>query len=259
MDTTATTLQKLTKPIPSSGSVFRALFRADLKVQWRNRRALLMTLFLPVVFVVVWKDLIELMGSNAVLATCIAAGLPATGLMAYSQAVARDRERGVFQRLRAAPISASAIMLSRIAVQILVVMLMTLVTYLVGHEVDGIDVPTMVIPLMLVVSALGGAAYLALGQLIVASFKSSDAVNAAARLVYLPIAIVGALGELGVFGPAAKSVILWSPFGTTQTIIAWSLAPSLFSAQILWALLATIGYTVIFASIGIRRFKWSVE
>ena len=200
MDTTLDTTQKIIKPIPSTKNVFKALMRADLRVQWRNRRALIMTLIMPVVFVISWKSLIPVMGAYSVLATCIAVGLPATGLMAYSQTIARDRERGVFQRLRAAPISTSAIMLSRIAVQLCVIMLMTLVTYIVADKADGIVISAAAIPLMLVISAIGGAAYLAIGQFLVASIKSSDSVNAAARLVYFPLAIVGAIGVvLGVF------------------------------------------------------------
>ena len=252
-------LHKITRPLPSRTAVFKALFSADLKVQWRNRRALILTIILPVFFIITWKDLIPLIGLNAVLATCIAVGLPATGLMAYTQTLARDRERGVFQRLRAAPISTSAIMLSRIAVQLIVVVVMTLLTYLVGHFADGIDIPGIAILLMIVVSAVCGAVYLALGQLVVASFKSSDTVNAAARLVYLPIALVGALGEIGIFGDVVKKVVVWSPFGTTQTLISWSLAPSLGDIHVFYALLVTLGYICIFATLGIRRFKWASE
>ena len=132
MNAATQTLEKMTKPTPSTGNVFKALLKADFRIQWRNRRALMLTLIMPVVFIVTWKTLIPVMGADAVLATCIAVGLPATGLMSYSMAIARDRERGVFQRLRAAPISTSAIMLSRIAVQLVVIMLMTFITYLFG-------------------------------------------------------------------------------------------------------------------------------
>lgn len=259
MDTTLDTTQKIIKPIPSTKNVFKALMRADLRVQWRNRRALIMTLIMPVVFVISWKSLIPVMGAYSVLATCIAVGLPATGLMAYSQTIARDRERGVFQRLRAAPISTSAIMLSRIAVQLCVIMLMTLVTYIVADKADGIVISAAAIPLMLVISAIGGAAYLAIGQFLVASIKSSDSVNAAARLVYFPLAIVGAIGETGLFGPTVQNIVTWSPFGTTKTLILWSIAPGTFDTQILWALLLTLAYIAFFATLGIKRFKWSVQ
>ena len=41
---------------------------------------------------------------------------------------------------------------------------------------------------------------------------------------------------------------------TTKTLILWSLAPYTFSTQVLWALLATLGYILFFMAIGIRRW-----
>ena len=251
--------QAYIKPIPSTREVFKSLMRADFRVQWRNRRALLMTLVMPIIFVISWKSLIPVIGAANVLAICISVGLPATGLMAYSSSIARDRERGVFQRLRAAPIPTWAIMLSRIAVQIAVIMAMALFTYWVGHSADGISIPLYSIPLMLIAAAIGGFAYLAIGQAIVGLIKSSDAVNAAARLIYLPLAIVGALGETGLFGTAVQNIVTYSPFGTTKTLILWSVSGTAPSSGTLLALVLTLGYAAVFAYIGIRNFKWSVQ
>ena len=88
---------------------------------------------------------------------------------------------------------------------------------------------------------------------------SSESVNAVTRLIYLPIAVVGALSETGIFGSTVQNIVAWSPFGTTKALILWSLAPYTYSTETLWALLATLGYIVVFMAIGIRRFKWSVE
>jgi ABC-2 type transport system permease protein len=112
---------------------------------------------------------------------------------------------------------------------------------------------------MLVVSAIGGLAYLAIGQFIVAVVKGSDAVNAAARLVYFPLAIVGALGEIGLFGTTLQKIVTWSPFGTTKTLIAWSLDPSTWNMGIFWALIVTLAYAIFFTTLGIKKFKWSVQ
>ncbi len=260
MHTDNTTIENaFIKPIPSVKEVFRALLRADFRVQWRNRRALLMTLIMPLIFIISWKSLIPEIGGAAVLAICISVGLPATGLMAYSQSIARDRERGVFQRLRAAPIPTWAIMLSRITVQLAVIAVMSLVTYLVGHSIDNISIPLYSIPIMLIVAMIGGLAYLAIGQTVVGLIKSSDAVNAAARLIYLPLAIVGALGEIGLFGSTLQTVIMYSPFGTTKTLITWSVSGTAMSGTVLFALVLTLAYAAFFAYIGIRNFKWSVQ
>jgi hypothetical protein len=63
---------------------FKALLKADFIVQWRQRRALFMSLLMPVIFVVSWKSLIPEIGAAGVLSICIAIGLPATGLMGYA-------------------------------------------------------------------------------------------------------------------------------------------------------------------------------
>jgi ABC-2 type transport system permease protein len=181
----------IVRPIPSYQAVLKALFRADLRTQWRQRRAVIMSLLVPIIFVISWKSLIPEIGAAGVLSICIAIGLPAIGLMSYSQTVARDRERGVFQRLRAAPIPTSAIMISRIAVQLVVVLFMAIATYAFGNAVDGIHLPLLNILLLLIAALVGGLSFLGLGQFVVGSIKSSEGVNAAARLIYFPLAIIG--------------------------------------------------------------------
>jgi ABC-2 type transport system permease protein len=243
--------------IPSSFEAFKNLFRADLTVQWRQRRALMMSIILPVVFVVAWKGLIPTIGAATVLSLCIAVALPATGLMGYSATVARDRERGVFQRLRTTPISRWIIMTSRIAVQLVVILFTTLVTYFFAYYVDKISVPFPNLLLVFVAAVVGGLSFVALGQFIVAFIKSSEGVNAAVRLIYIPLALVGALGEIGLFGNLVKKIAVWSPLGTTQMLLAAAIHPSTITIVTLWALLATIGYGLIFAGIGIAGFEWS--
>src|ERR1700749_4259999 len=119
-------MENIVRPIPSYKAVLKALFRANLRTQWRKRRAVIMSLLVPIIFIISWKSLIPEIGGAGVLSICIAIGFPAIGLMSYSQTIARDRERGVFQRLRAAPIPTSAIIISRITVQVVVIVFMTL-------------------------------------------------------------------------------------------------------------------------------------
>jgi ABC-2 type transport system permease protein len=247
------------KPIPSELDTFKALLRADLTIQWRNRRAMIMSVIVPLIFLVSWKSLIPEIGGDGVLAICTSIGLPAIGLMGYSMTLARDRERGVFQRLRAAPIGTWAIMTSRITVQLIVMAAMTLITCIAGYLIDGIAVSPLSVVLVVIAAVIGGASFLALGQLIAAIMKSSEAVNAGARLIYFPIAIIGALGEIDLFGKTVQQIVVWSPLGTTKALIAAALAPSTIDGTVLLAFLVTIGYAVVFAAIGISRFSWSVR
>lgn len=251
-------LALIRKP-PRAADTLRALLRADFVVQWHQRRSLIMTVLVPITFVIAWKDLIPTVGAHAVLAICIAVGLPAMGLMGYSQTIARDRETGVFQRLRTTPTSTLAIMGSRILVQLAVTAFMTLCTYGFANVIDGITLGLGSLVLVLAAALVGGMAFLALGQIVVALAKSAEAVSAVGRLIYLPLAVVGGLGEAGVLGPAVKRIVVWSPIGTSKALLLAAMTPATLDLHTVAALAATLGYGLVFALVGIRWFKWSVN
>ena len=101
-----------------------SLLRADFTTQWRNRKSFILILIVPVIILMSWKGLVDKLGGAFVLANCITVGLTAIGLMGYSNSVARDREKGIFQRLRVAPVAPGAIMISRLCVQLAMILLM---------------------------------------------------------------------------------------------------------------------------------------
>lgn len=241
-------------------NALRTLLRVDFIVQWRQRRALIMSIAAPIIFVIAWKSLIPVIGAANVLAVCVAIGIPGTGLMGYSLAIARDRERGVFQRLRATPVATWVIMLSRIIVQIAIIVLMSLVTCGVAYFYDNITFSIGNLLLIMVVSAIGGLAFIAIGQALVAYVISSDAVSAAARLLYMLIAVLGAIGQIGLFGKTFAEIVTYSPLGTTKTMLAAALAPStIFTAPVMEAFVITLAYGMFFAVIGISGFRWTAS
>ncbi len=251
---------QIVRKIPSPRSALATLLRADFKVQWRQRRALLMSVVAPVIFIVAWKSLIPLIGASNVLAVCVAIGLPGTGLMGYSLTIARDRERGVFQRLRATPVPTWVIMTSRIIVQVAMIVLMSLLTCAVGYFYDHITFGIGSLLLILVISAIGGLAFIAIGQALVAYIITSDAVSAAARLIYMAIAVLGAIGQIGLFGQTFADIVTYSPLGTTKTMLAAALAPStLFTAPVVEAFFITLAYGIVFAILGISGFRWTAS
>src|ERR1700759_1542963 len=107
--------------LPFSKVVMSSLLRADFTTQWRNRKSFILILIVPVIILISWKSLVEKLGGGFVLANCITVGLTAIGLMGYSNSVARDREKGIFQRLRLAPVAPASIMMSRVCVQLVMV------------------------------------------------------------------------------------------------------------------------------------------
>ncbi|NSL86823.1 ABC transporter permease [Chitinophaga solisilvae] len=243
--------------IPQTSAVISALLRADFTILWRNRRSLRLVLLVPLVIVISWKGLVDKLGGEYVLAGGITIGLISIGLLGYTNSIARDRDKGVFQRLRVGPVSAWTIMASRIAVQVCMVMIMTLSVFIVGYCVDKIAVSPLGYVTSFLAAILGGALYLSLGQLIVGMIKNPETVNSTTRLVYFVFIMVGMFGELGVLGKVVEDIVHWSPYGVVNTLIATSLKPEKWTQQTSMALLAALGYIVVFAGIGIKKFKWN--
>lgn len=245
--------------IPKTSAALVSLLRADLKTQWRNRRSVVLLLLVPVIILISWKGLIAKLGGAFALSTCITIGLTAIGLMGYSNAIARDRDKGVFQRLRVTPVPTWSIMVSRLLVQLLMILLVTTFVFIVGSEYDKVYLSPAGYALTYLTALVGGALYLGLGQMIVGLVKNAETVNSTTRLVYFVFIMVGMFGDLGVLGTEFQKIIRWTPYGTVKTILAASMQPSNWTNQTSLALLVTIGYAVVFSYLGIKNFKWNTQ
>lgn len=243
--------------IPSTRAALTSLLRADFTTQWRNRRSVILVLLVPVIILISWKGLVAKLGGTFVLSNCITIGLNAIGLMGYTNSIARDRDKGVFQRLRTAPVPSWSIMMSRLIVQIVMIMLVTMAVFWAGHSYDKITLTLSGYILGLLIAFVGGAVYLALGQVIVGRIKNPETVNAVTRLVYFIFIMVGMFGELGMLGHEVGEIVKWSPYGTVKRMLSAGMQPETWTVQTTYYLLATIGYTIVFTVLGIKWFKWS--
>jgi len=244
--------------IPKISTVLKTLLRADFTTQWRNRRAVILTLIVPVIILTTWKPLVAQIGGAFVLSNSITIGLVAIGLMGYSTAIARDREKGVFQRLRVAPISSWAIMTSRLLVQMAMIILITTAVFVVGHSYDQVSLSPAGYIVTYFTAIIGGALYLSLGQMIVGRINNAETVNSTVRLVYFVFIMVGMIGQF-YKNPEFQNIVQWSPYGTVKTILAAGMEPSKWDKNASMALLVTLGYTVVCTVLGIKWFKWSIK
>jgi ABC-2 type transport system permease protein len=243
--------------IPATSAVLASLLRADFTTQWRNRRSVILILIVPVIILISWKGLIEKLGGAFVLSSCITVGLTAIGLMGYSNSIGRDRDKGVFQRLRVAPVPSWSIMVSRIFVQLFMILLVTAAVFLAGYYFDKITLSPAGYLFGILTSFVGGALYLGLGQAIVGLIKNAETVNSVTRLVYFLFIMIGMFGELGVLGESIGEAVKWSPYGTVKRILSASMQPGNWDQQTSIALLVTVGYAFSFSFLGIRWFRWN--
>ncbi|MEP6583447.1 MAG: ABC transporter permease [Ginsengibacter sp.] len=245
--------------VPKTSAALSSLLRADFITQWRNRRSTVLILLVPVIILISWKGAIDKLGATFALSTCITLGLMAIGLMGYSNAIARDRDKGIFQRLRVTPVPTWSIMVSRLIVQFAMTFLVTAIVFFAGYYIDKITLQPAGYIVTFFTAIVGGALYLGLGQMIVGLVKNAETVNSTTRLVYFVFIMVGMFGELGVLGEQFKEAVHWSPYGTVKHILAASMQPSTWNNDATMALLITIAYATIFGLLGIKRFKWSTQ
>lgn len=243
--------------LPSTSAALKHLLQADLTIQWRNRKSVILVLLVPVILLISWKGVIDKIGAAFAVSTSLTMGLIAIGLMGYSNSIARDRDKGVFQRLRVSPVPSWSIMVSRLMVQLLMILLLTTLVFIAASNYDHITLSPQGYALTYLTAVLGGALYLGIGQMIVGLIKNPETVNSTTRLVYFVFIMVGIFADMGVMGEQVKEIVHWSPYGTVKTMIGASTNPSLWTNKHTIALLASAGYAVVFSLLGIKWFKWN--
>jgi ABC-2 type transport system permease protein len=248
---------------PAITLIFGSLLRADFTVLFRSARTLALNIALPI-FILVLIDTrtgnktgaTAFSGAGFAIGLALTYGLMSSSLIGYSLTVARDREAGVFQRLRVTPAPTWAIMTSRLLVQIVLDLLMTLIVVIVGTIIHNQNFTVGEILLLVCASIAGGAMFLAIAQALVGLVRSAAVVNALGRVLYVILLLLGLLGSSGLLGTTVKDIADWTPVGAMINLYAGVLDLAHWSPTATTALIATAGYIVIGAFIGIRWFRW---
>ena len=249
-------------PGPPLRLVLSSLLRADFLVFLKHRRALVISLVLPV-FVLISttsnKATERFGGPEFVIGLAIAYGLLSTSLIGYALTVARDREKGVFQRLRVTPAPTWTIMTSRLAMQVVANLIISIAVVIIGSQIHHLSLSAGTYALVLLVSILAGAVFLSIAQALVGLVKSADSVQAIARVLFAVLILLGLLGQSGALGAFWSSVARWTPVGVVMTLFAGVLGLHPWYSRDTLSLLACFGYIVVCAGIGIRWFQWDAR
>lgn len=248
--------------VPTLSGILSALLRADVTVQLRNGRALVLALLLPLVLLYALsagKRGVQLGDPLFRIATALTFGIASIAILGYTATVAGDREKGVFQRLRVTPAPTWAIMVSRLAVQIVSMLVMAVVVLAAAAVVQKVTLDPAGYLLALVAVIFCSAVFLGVGQALVGLINSADTVNAVGRLAYLPFVALGLFGHSEIFGTTFETIARWSPGGAVSTLLLGAMHPAAWSGDTWWALLTSVVYSIVFAGIGIRWFQWSTR
>ncbi|MBB5633165.1 ABC-2 type transport system permease protein [Cryobacterium mesophilum] len=245
---------------PAFGLAMGALLKADTLSLLRNRTSGIITVLLPIILVVATsfgeKKIRLLGGPDLIIGLALTVGLLVSSLLGYAISLAQDRHAGVLQRLRVTPTPTWMIMASRLIVQLVVNLAMTVIVVVLGVVVHGLSLNPAQYALVLAISIFGAAVFLAIGQALVGLVNSLSAVNAIGRILFALLLLLGLVGATGILGDAVKAIADWSPVGALMTLFSDALNWSPWSDQDTFALLVGIGYIVIFSFVGIRLFRW---
>lgn len=220
---------------PPLGLTLRSLVGADFTVLVRSKQTLILNLAVPILMLIITNQATRRGGAGfgaagpaLMIALALSYGLLSSSLLGYSITVARDREAGVFQRLRVTPTPTWAIMLSRLIAQF-------------------------------VAAIYGAAMFLGIGQAAVGLLRSSTAMNALGRVLYVVLLLLGFLGISGVLSDTFTAIAKWSPVGALMTLFTAVQSTSVWASDDGWAIVAIGAYLVVFAGIGIRWFQWEAR
>ena len=246
---------------PSPLRALTVLLRADATVQTRSYQSVLLTLALPIVLLVAMsfgsKRVVLLGGRSVVVALVLTLGLVSIGSVGYALSIARDRDRGVLQRLRVTPAPTWSIMGSRWTVQVASAVVMSIVVFVVASVLDGITFSFSEYVFSLIVAVLGSAIFLSIGQAIAGLIASAETLNATGRLIYVPLVGLSLFGHSTALGTTFEMVSRWSPGGCLEDLFTVALGAAGWTSETWGALAAGVGYTVVFAVLGVRWFRWT--
>jgi ABC-2 type transport system permease protein len=250
---------------PALSEIFRALLEADFTVQLRNNRALLLSFALPLILLFALfasyatKRGIVLGDSHYKVAAALTLGMASIAILGYSMTVARDREKGIFQRLRVTPAPTWVIMTSRLLVQVAANLATALVVLVAANLFEGVSLTAEAYLLTLICVILSSALFLSVGQALAGLVKSADTLNAVGRIAYLPLFALGLFGQSTIFGSTFELISRWSPGGTVETLLTGAMNPSSWNSDTWLALAVSTAYSVVFAGIGIGWFQWGAR
>ena len=244
---------------PALGPTLAALLEVDFSVQLRNYRSLMLSLVMPVVVLVALfanKRAATLADPRFRVSLVMMLGTATIAIFGYALNIARDRDAGVFQRLRVTPAPAWAIMMSRLVVQVAVILLMAIVVLVVARIFQNVTLDALAYGLTLAMVIAGSAVFLGIGQALVGLVRSADTLNAVSRLVFVPLFGLGLLGRTDILGSTIEDIARWSPGGIVATLLGAAMEPATWGSDAWGSLLACVGYTAVFAFLGIRWFQW---
>jgi ABC-2 type transport system permease protein len=180
-------------------------FRYDQKAFWRNPAAVFFTVGFPVILLLIFATVfgdqtIDVRGGIDTTAYYVPAIITVAVISATMQSLAMSlviaREDGRLKRGRGTPMPAWVFIAGRVGNSIVVALMMLALIAALGRVLYGVAIPWGQLPQLVVVLAVGSAAFCCLGIALTAAIPSQDAAAPIVNALLLPLYFLS-----GVFIP----------------------------------------------------------
>jgi len=241
-----------------------ALIWAELRGMSRSWRAVVWTSAVPTLILLLGEAQVppnvrrSPIPTLEIAALAVTVGVFALALFGYATSLAMYRERGVFDRLRCAPVGPGQLLAARLIAQMVAVALQGIVVLAVAWLMYDAVPTRRDAPALVVVWLLGGLCALALGQAVVALSRRTGEAVAAARLILITVFLLsGTFVSVERWPGWLRTLASWSPVYLlehllTRTLLGHPLGWNVFGAR----LLALGGWAALLAVAGTVFFRW---
>ena len=239
--------------------------RADLIAFSRRPETLFFTVFLPVIFLVLFEAIfggqtVSYAGGRIAQSTLqvpafMTMGIISASFVALAITVVNRRETGLFKRVRGTPAPAWVLIVGQVMTSLVIAILMVVVMLVLGRLAYGVVVAASDLPWLVLGVLVGAAAFSCLGMMLASLTPSTEAAPPLANVVVLPLYFIS-----GVFVPVASlpdwlgSIAGWLPVAPLVATLTWPYAPD---GSAPWRDLAlVVAWGLVGLVVAARLFRW---
>lgn len=236
----------------------------------RNQRATGMTLLFPLVMMLFWgyvgknaavqssfSDSARISLTGFLMVGMIILTTMSTGIMSYSINLANLRDQGALRRVRCTPLPAWQFFAGRIASQIAINAVASVVMVAAAMLVFGVQLTWSTVPLGAGIILLAILLFTGVGQLIASVVVKPETVQSTAQLIYFPLMFLSGLFiQPGIFPQALQDIARWVPGSIAVGLARAAMLQGSLGAHPELELSVLLGYVVVVFVAGSRLFKW---
>jgi ABC-type multidrug transport system permease subunit len=233
-----------------------ALLYANL----RNLKALAITLGMPLFMLfTIWvptmagdeesQEIMQLLFPAIILLSVIMPGLTQTTRLT------RWREQHIFQRLALTPVPLANLMVGTAFTQIMIGVGQGVLMLLFGIFLVGLEMTWLNVLLVLGAMVLAGAAFIAFGSMIAVFSSKADIAGYVFFFTIMPLTFLASFPP-DMMPDSLNTITPWLPTSMAIEIIGPLFLSNQLSDGTLMAGVGLVIYTVLFASISARKFRW---